>query len=123
MNRFPASVDRSVDHSRRAGARDAATIARLAARILAADADPSYPARVDALLRRAAGAREHARDPLAAFVLAAAEWGCRAAPASVADERLADAYLRRQLGVDEGMAPDHERILAAIAEALTSDEG
>jgi hypothetical protein len=105
---------------------DSATIAERAAMELSAEMDPSLPSRVSRVLQsRVAQGRDArpSRDDLASFLVAAAEAGCAlcAATGGTVGGRgrfLLARRLRREMGIDEGMSPDHDRVIDAVVEAL-----
>jgi hypothetical protein len=98
---------------------DAERIACAAAQALAADVDPSLPARVERALN---GGR---RDGDTAFLIDAARHACRVAggttpnggPLSAA---FIERRLRRELGLDDGMAPELEAMVTALALAVAA---
>jgi hypothetical protein len=103
-------------------------VAERAAGKLSAEMDPSIPARVARVLqsRATAGpAAKPARDGLAQFLVAAADAGCslRAAIGGTVGESarfLLGRRLRREMGIDEGMSPDHDLVIDAVVDALIS---
>jgi hypothetical protein len=99
---------------------DPVTIARAAALALAPDRDPSLPERTEKAFSGTEG------DCDAAFLVDAARHACRiatAAPAGTADGAFAfERRLRRELGLDDGMAADLDAVVAAIAEQIVSHD-
>ncbi|MFZ1413952.1 MAG: hypothetical protein WAS73_05150 [Defluviicoccus sp.] len=104
-------------------------IARRAAAVLGADMDPSFPARVEAVLQQSASTRPDtvcSRDALASFVVAAAHLGAEIAASlrgslgTTATRPLAD-RLARAMGIDPGISADHERIVETVADSITNE--
>ncbi len=92
-------------------------IARAAAGAIAADTDPSLPSRVEKALTGAT------RDCVATFLVDAARHACRIGEAMnpngrPPNARLIEQRLRREFGLDDGMAADLDAIVAAIAEQV-----
>ena len=102
------------------------TVARQAALDLNAEMDPSLSSRVDRVLSANTGA--HPKDPLdgrdlASFLVVAAGIACQIhedlkrrtqAPARNYMER----RLRSEMGIDEGISPDHDSVVEALVAAL-----
>ncbi|MCU0839552.1 MAG: hypothetical protein MUE49_12650 [Rhodospirillales bacterium] len=113
------ALRRAVRHrsfvAREASVLEADALARAAAGAIAADTDPSLPSRVEKALSGAT------RDCVAAFLVDAARHACRLAAARVNTPPSAWAVeqrLRREFGLDDGMAAELDAIVAAIAEQV-----
>ena len=105
---------------------DTETIARRAALALSAEMDPSLSSRVDRVLSASTGPNPknplEGRD-LASFLVVAAGIACKIhddlsrrteAPARSYMER----RLRSEMGIDEGLSPDHDYVVEALVAAL-----
>ena len=102
------------------------TIARQAALDLSAEMDPSLSSRVERVLSANTGANP--KDPLdgrdlASFLVVAAGIACRIhgdlirrteAPA----RSYMESRLRSEMGIDEGISPDHDTIVEALGTAV-----
>lgn len=110
---------------------DPVTVARSSAQELGAEMDPGLPGCVERILGRSRGAVGVSADgdTLGAFIVAAADAGCRlvAAFAARTGERPATPFLKRQLqremGIDEGMSPDHDTVIDTVVEVLLRSAG
>lgn len=101
-------------------------VARRAALRLGAEMDPSLPNRVERVLARngdsGAGGLGDGHD-LGTFLVAAAHMACGIHDALIIrTDRPARVFveqrLRREMGIDEGMSPDHDSIIDAVADAV-----
>lgn len=105
---------------------DAEMIARRAALDLSAAMDPSLSARVDRVLSAATSAEP--KDPLdgrdlASFLVVAAGIACKIhGDLRRRTETPARSYmehrLRSEMGIDEGISPDHDTIIEALVAAV-----
>jgi hypothetical protein len=106
-------------------------IARRAALDLSGAMDPSLSARVECVLSAAAG--EDPKDPLdggdlASFLIVAAGVACRLHSdlkqrTDTPSRSYLERRLRSEMGIDEGLSPDHDIIVEALVAALLRDSG
>jgi hypothetical protein len=93
--------------------------------------DPSLSARVERVLSAAAGADP--KDPLegddlASFLVVAAGVACRLhgdlkRRTDTPSPRYLERRLRSEMGIDEGLSPDHDNIIEALVAALLRGPG
>ncbi len=105
---------------------DAETIARRAALNLSAEMDPCLSSRVDRVLSATTGANP--KDPLdggdlASFLVVAAGVACKIhGDLSRRTDLPARSYMERRLrsemGIDEGLSPDHDNVVEALIAAV-----
>lgn len=104
-----------------------AAVAREAAEELGAEMDPGLPGCVERILVRSRGTDAAGLangDTLGAFIVAAADAGCRVVGDFRADagERPArpfiERHLRRQMGIDEGMSPERDAVIDTVVAVL-----
>ncbi|TVR98901.1 MAG: hypothetical protein EA406_05330 [Rhodospirillales bacterium] len=93
---------------------------------LGAEMDPSFPNRVERVLARNGEADTHGLTDghdLGTFLVTAAHIACGIHAALIRrTDRPARVFveerLRREMGIDEGMSPDHDSIIDAVADAV-----
>lgn len=104
-------------------------VARRAALRLGAEMDPSFPNRVERVLARNGDSGTSGTDglgdghDLGTFLVTAAHMACGIHDALITrTDRPARIFveqrLRREMGIDEGMSPDHDSIIDAVADAV-----
>ncbi len=110
--------------------KDPDTVSRQVALRLSAEMDPSLGRCVDGILRKSPGTDPDAlvnAGTIGAFIIAASHVGCGlAAGLRQRTDRpsrlwLSD-QLRREMGVDEGMSPDHDMVIDAVVDSLAAGE-
>ncbi|MCW5700558.1 MAG: hypothetical protein KIT00_12025 [Rhodospirillales bacterium] len=106
-------------------------VARQAAQDLGAEMDPGLPACVQNILTHSPSSDPGSlinADSLGAFIVATARAGVRI----IADLRenlappghaLVQRRLQREMGIDEGMSPDHDTVIDTIVETLIHAHG
>ncbi|MCP5365739.1 MAG: hypothetical protein H6905_11030 [Hyphomicrobiales bacterium] len=115
-------MDREVDLD------DFADIARQAAQRLGAEMDPSLPACVERALQKRFSLPSETLfdgDDIGTFIVTSATAGCRIY-AEIAEKSIQPSFgyierkLRSEMGIDEGMSPDHDNVIETIASTLTN---
>jgi len=109
---------------------DFADIARQTAQRLGAEMDPSLPASVERALQKSFSSPGDTLSDgadIGTFIVTSAAAGCRIyADIALKTHKPSSGYLERKLrsemGIDEGMSPDHDNVIETIVSTLTNGE-